>query len=475
MKKWRFISYVTLVLGLALPSMGAEFEFHGDLNHRFLLYTNHHDWLNPERGVLNRGTINDSYGELKYRFWVEVSSNDGNTKGVYAIEIGGVRYGEPGSEKGEGGSFSGDAVNIETRWAYLDWQLPGVDTKARFVMGLQPFKVNYYLWQETAAGVVYNGAPNDILSYQLGWIRGIDKLTRDETSSNVQDQDNFLARFNFNAKDDTTIGIFALYQFGDPDDAGTIYSRDYEIKQFAEDVDFDMLTIGLDGGTQFGNWFVNWDLMYQNGNFDDVTFIDGFDDGTVVNEFSLTSRTGDFDLSAYFAHVDVGVNMGRSKITGTVWYASGDDNPNDGDFDAFLVTDLDIDDNIGIFEGVYTNDNTYFTDKPYMLDKGFLIFKLGLDHEATQKVKYGAAIMYMMTAEDIDYFDFLGRPQSESDIGFELDAYLKYMIYKNLEFAINAGYLLAGDALDAFEQGTIQDGSADENIWASSLSIRYKF
>jgi hypothetical protein len=49
------------------------------------------------------------------------------------------------------------------------------------------------------------------------------------------------------------------------------------------------------------------------------------------------------------------------------------------------------------------------------------------------------------------------------------------MLWTNVEFAINAGYLWAGDALDAFETGDLRDGSSDEDIFGSSFRIRYKF
>jgi hypothetical protein len=466
MKVLRFILYCLIALGVALPALGAEFALHGDMNHRFLLYTNRSDWLESEQqGKIHDEKVDDYYGELKYRFWFEAASNDGNTKGVYAIEIGGIRFGE----EGQGGSFSGDGINVETRWAYLDWQIPGVESKARFKMGLQPFKVNKYLWQETIAGVDFNGAAGNPVGYQLAWMRGVDEIPR-APGNNVRDQDNLLARVNFNPSDDVKVGLFGLWQFGSPSSAdkpGDITSRLYEVKRFAGDVDLDLLTLGIDGGATFDNIFVNWDLMFQNGSIDDVIFDD--------TDFSGVTNTGDFDVSASFFHFDVGLKSGKDKFTFTFWRASGDDNAADNDFDGFLSTDVDMDDNIGIFEGLYTDDNTYFTERPYMLDKGFIMGKLAWDRQATEKLKYGGALMYMLTAEDIKYTDFNSVSRSNDEIGWEIDVYLKYMLYKNFEFAINAGYLLAGDALDAFEVGSLQDGSADEDIFGSSMRFRYKF
>jgi hypothetical protein len=444
--------------------VAAEFAFHGDMNNRFLIYTNRQDFLvSEQQGEINDDNFSETYGELKYRFWFEAASNDGDVRGVYAIEIGGIRFGEDN----QGGAFSGDDENVETRWAYLDFQTPGVESKSRWLMGLQPVSVNDFLWQETAAGVIYNGAPNDALSYQVGWIRGFDELNTDGLTPRVRDHENYILRLNWNMNPDTLFGFFGLIQTGDFG-AGEVNPRQYLVKSFADDVDMSIWTIGLDGGTKFGDWFLNWDLMYQGGSFDNVTFND--------SEFSGVTNTRDYDLGAYFAGIEGGVKLGKNKFTGTFWYASGDDNPNDGDFDGFLATDLDRADNISIFEGLYTDDSTYFTERPYILDKGFMMIKGAVDHQFSEKFSFGGALMYMMTAEDIEYSNAAGTQNfSNSDVGFEVNAYMKYMLYSNVEFALNAGYLFAGDALDAFEVDAIRDGSSDENVFGSSMRIRYKF
>lgn len=473
MKKLKLIFMGLLVLGLVAPALGVDFEFHGDMNNRFLVYTNRNDWLSPEQqGQINRSTIDDEYGELKYRFWTEIGDDEDNIKGVYAIEIGGVRFGRTGSGKSEGGSFSGDAVNVETRWAYLDFQLPFIESKFRPRIGLQPFNVNRYLWQETIAGVAIDAQPTDSIGYQLAWMRGVDDLATDDSNKDIEDQDNFLGRLNWKPSDNLKGGVFALYQLGDPDaqspaEFGILEPRSYEFKQFAGDAKVGVWNLGVDGTYKFNNFFVNWDLIYQTGDIDDVVWDD--------SEFSGVTASGDFDLSAYFAHVDLGLNAGKATFTYTFWYASGDDDPSDDDFEGYLSTDVDIDDNWTLFEGPYADDVTYFTERPYMLDKGFIMNKIAADYQWTEKLKVGGALMYMLTAEDIEYTDFLGRRQSNDEIGVEINGYAKYMLYKNLEVALGAGYLFADDALDAFEVGSLQDGSSDEDIFVSSARIRFRF
>ena len=267
------------------------------------------------------------------------------------------------------------------------------------------------------------------------------------------------------------MGIFGLYQTYDADAAGpaeygAITSQNWEVKQFQDMVGLDLYTLGVDGGIKTGPLFVNWDLMYQGGNIEDMAFTD---------YASGAGRTDDsFDVSAYFAHADVGVAMGKSKLTYTFWYASGDDDPTDGDFNAFIATDIDRAESITLQEGNYADDD-YFTERSYILDKGMIMNKLAFDFQATDAVKLGAGVLYMLTAEDIVYTDNSGGTQKNDELGWELQGYVSYMMYKSLEVALNAGYLFSGDAMDFFEVPEIRDGNADEDIFVTSGRIRFKF
>jgi len=460
-------------MAFAFEAAGAQFEFHGDMNNRFLIYTDRNDWLNPEQlGTIGSKTVDATYGELKYRFWFEAADDDGDVKGVYAIEIGGVRWGREGSGKSQGGSYSGDGVNVETRWAYLDLQTPGVEQKMRWRMGLLPLDINSFLWQETATGLQLYGTANELIDYQLGWIRSVDKLATDESERNLENVDNITGRVNFNVNPELKIGVFGLYTWGDNDPASSadfaaVTPRSYEYKAWATDAKSSWYNIGIDGSWSPGKWFVNWDLIYQGGKLEDINFDD--------SEFSGQSASGDFDVSAWLGHVDVGYKFGKPKLTYTFWFASGDDDAGDDNFDGFLSIDVDRADSLSIFEGPYVDDVTYFTERPYMLDKGFIINKLALDYQWTEKLRVGTAAMYMMTDKDIEYTSTGGSSESNDDIGFELNGYFTYMLYKNLELSVNAGYLWSGDAMDAFETGTDRDGSADENIFVSSARVRWKF
>lgn len=483
MKKIFAAAVILGVSGMGYAGAGnavaAEFAFHGDLDHRFQVYTNHADFLDGDNfkkggGINVDNDANDSWGEVKYRMWAEMSSDDKNVKGVYAVEIGGLEFGKPASGglgKSAGGNFSGDGVNIETRWAYLDMQVPGVSNKMRVKTGLQPFNLNKYFWKETIMGINVDGKSGN-MSYFVGWERPY-RLDAKSGNTDIDDVDAIIGKFTFSPMEKSKIGFFASYMTSDSADLydeetgarkyTTVGSTNWELKKFAQNTDLDIYTMGLTGKMNFGSFFTNWDLIYQTGTIDNAVY---------VNQDGIKSAYHDYDVSATFAHVDVGTKIGKTKITGTYIYSSGDDNPNDGDLDAFLAADVDMGFSQVITEGHPTSDD-YFTERPYILDKGIHVLKLAVDNKVSKKVKVGGALLYMMTAEDITYTGKNGQMYSDDGIGTEFDAYVKYKLYPDVTLSFNAGYLIVDDAMDYFESDL--DGNADEDVITVGARLRYKF
>jgi hypothetical protein len=460
MKKLALLAGVMLALGFAGSALAAEFAFHGDLNHRGTAYTNQAGMFKGAEtakttgGTIDKDGIDEAWGEIKYRLWVEAATNDGKVKGVYAIELGAIRFGDGSTLGGstKGGAFSGDGINVETRWAYTDIQIPGVDRKARFTFGLFPFKVNSFLWEETVMGVQFKGNFGGV-DLTLADVRGRESFNNDTDDDLFEDLDAYMARVDLKPVKNVNLGLFALYQRQDPGNDDIVAfspATQYQVKLLPK-VDLALYTLGIDGSlttpTGFGNVFLNWDLIYQGGSLDDNT----------VNR----------DVSAYLAHLDLGANLGKIRLTYTGWYASGDDDPADGDVENFMSTDVDRFDSIIFFE-TYTDDNA-FTEAPHILDKGLWFNKLALDYKHSDKLKLGAAVLYLETAEDLT----IGGGKKESKLGTEIDAYVSYMLYPNTEIAINAGYLFADDGMDAFE--TTKNGSSDSDVFRSTARLRYSF
>jgi len=462
MKKLLLAVACIALVGLAPCAYAAQITVHGDLNNRVQLYADQNSFFTLDGGTPTLDGTIDQFASIKYRLWTEMATDDNAVKGVYAIEIGGIRFGD----STRGGGYSGDGINVETRWAYTDFMLGN----GRLKFGLQPWSVNPYVWTETATAVKYDASAGNV-DYTLGWARGKEYFNTSPNDAFDEDSDGFLGRVNFGIGDGSKAGVFVLYQMSNPSaaSAGAITSQGWQIKRFG-DVDMSIWTAGVDGKLQTGGpLFVAWDLMYQNGKIENASFAESFVNADKSNG---TATTGDFDLNAYFAHVDVGVKLGKVTLTYTGYYASGDDDPTDDNFDAFLTTDVDRTESIIFQEGGYTDDR-YFSERNTFYDKGMFLNKLAVDFQATDKTKLGGAVLYLTTAEDVEYTDSSSVARSSSDLGIELDAYVSYQMYKNLEIALNAGYLFAGDAMDFFE--TTRNGSSDENIFRSTARFRYKF
>jgi hypothetical protein len=339
MKKLGLIFAIMILMGSVIPAEAVNFAFHGDMNNRFLIYTNRQDWLsNEQAGIIEDSNVEAYYAELKYRFWFEAADDDENVKGVYAVEIGGIRFGE-----GSDGDFSGDGVDIETRWAYLDLQTPGVERKMRWRMGLTPWKINSFFWQETATGLTLYGDAGETVDYQAAWIRPVDKLATNSDEDELDDLDILYGRLNFAPADKLKVGLLGLYFHSKEDAPSEVGPRDWLVKNFDDAASHDFWTVGVDGNWAFGNFFFNWDLLYQGGKIEDVIWNPNAQAGDSFTP-RITPGT-DFDLKAWFGHADAGYKFGSHKLTYTFWYASGDDDPNDDDFEGYLAVDLDREDN----------------------------------------------------------------------------------------------------------------------------------
>ncbi|MBN2645129.1 MAG: hypothetical protein JXR59_06620 [Desulfuromonadaceae bacterium] len=450
----RVLIALALMVAMAAPAFAVDFAFHGDLNHRFRVFTNQPSFFNgvdkAEKLGAAQGTLikdddgNDFMGEFKYRLWVEASSDEGSIKGVYAIEVGGVEFGRTGTNGAStGGAFSGDSVNVETRWAYVDFALAG----GRAKLGLQTFTVNKFLWQETATGLDFkiDAGPGTL---ELAWMRGYEMVNTADTND-FEDLDALFVRYNLNSIENTKLGFFALWETSDAASGTAAFApTTWYVKTFTG-VDLDLYTLGIDGSTKAGNFFANWDLMYQFGDAGE-----------------------EYDFGGYFGHVDLGMKMGAGKLTYTFWYASGDDDSTDDDLDAFVSTDVDINSQYSVVLFESLTDDDYFSASPYIQDKGLILNRLGYDHKVTDKLNVGVAALYLMTAEDIEYTSTNGA-ESEDKIGFEFDAYATYKLFSSTTVGAQFGYLAADDAMDYYEVDC--DGNSDEDVYILTANLRYKF
>lgn len=451
MKKWQVLAVVLLGAVLATPAMAINVEWHGDFNNRFSYSTQADvsvrtvkdsskyvgiDGARNYKGLnsgLTKKDKNDSdfFGELKYRMHLVASDDEKKVKGVVGFEFGSSKFG------GKGADFGGDDNVFELRWAYTDIELP-FDRASRLVVGLQPVGYNALLWSDNAGGVKWNRKEGN-WGYSVGWFRndwnakGAEKDDAPATQKSRYD-DAYAADLTYTFESGNSLNAFALLM-----DSGEEQS-DISLVTDAQDTE---IWLGLSGKGKWGALAATATGIYLTGELSDSTL-------------------GDFDRSAYLFHGQLDYTAGKTTFTLGGLYASGDDDPTDGDLENFDVVDIStaMIGSVIIFDN-YCDDNS-FSQAPYLFDQGYKLIYVGASHKLNDKTKIWARYLWHNTAEDA----YLGA----DDIGHEFVVGTSYTIMKGLTADINAGYLVAGDAWDAM--GT--DGNSDD-VFRTDARIRFKF
>lgn len=176
-----------LVLALAAPAMALDFKFGGEYRVRF--YAGDNQGGNNPAGLFDHNNPNrDLRGaQLRVRPRFDVSDDNGNITATLRLEIGDIEFGNgggaqgvtngtnqtPGSARvgnGAGGSLGADGVNVETKWAYVDFAMPA-NIPLRFRAGLMPWYLpKGIIVDDDVIGVRAYGTYAPV-SYEFAWFR----------------------------------------------------------------------------------------------------------------------------------------------------------------------------------------------------------------------------------------------------------------------------------------------------------------
>jgi len=181
------VAIVGLATLVAVPAMALDFKFGAEYRVRF--YSN----LNGSQATLGSDAGGTSQRGIQSRIRprFDVSDDNGNMTATLRLEIGDIEWGNGGGAtsvananpsgsgvpsgtnrvgNGSGGSLGVDGINVETKWAYVDFATPwGVPLRWR--AGLQPwYESKGILVDDDVAGVRAYGKAS-IVNYELGWYR----------------------------------------------------------------------------------------------------------------------------------------------------------------------------------------------------------------------------------------------------------------------------------------------------------------
>ena len=459
MKKTLLVSGLSLLagLGMAASASAFSFDFHGTMwqtiggtdNGAALQsklksgktnYFGYNDQLNVKGAekqsyydVMGDDNTSNDFGLTKARLRFEGTTDDGRAKFVYGLEVGTINWGD----KDKGMGLSGDGVNQETRFAYAQFQIPGMNQNHYIRAGLQPTKINHWVWTETAAGLTYHGKAGDC-KWMAGWYRG-----DEDRAGNSSNNDYLVLKGESKITSDLKLGLFGVYVNAGDEETYTITDLDFT-PGTVDEYDDETYYVGLTGELN-GPIFGSFDLIYQGGEIE-------FDD----------SGLEDLDHEAFLGDLTVGYKFTDNfKMYGNVLYVSGDDDAGDDSADNFNSIDVDV--KVGI---IFTKDSLlgdcdrFVTDSPYIMDQGLINYALFGEYQLNPKNHFRAAVRYLETAEDA-YLE-------DDELGTEIDFWYRYKYNKNVTLRLEAAYLVAGDALDTTE------ADADD-MYTVAAGIQFKF
>ncbi|MFO7838250.1 MAG: hypothetical protein R6X08_01970 [Desulfosalsimonadaceae bacterium] len=403
-------------------------DFHGKALTAFFSTSNARQLGRAAEGV---ETDSANMGVGKFRLRTEVGTEDGLAKMVYGFETGANNFGDQWG-------YSGDSVDFENRFAYIQSVIPGVSHNIYGRAGLQKTGVNHWLWTETAPGLTLHGKGE--VNWMTGWFRGIeqDDLWEDEDlnypEDPIDDADLFVVKADFRPASDLRLGGFG------------VYARNFGSKKLVYR-DADQFWLGLTGALE-GPVFASWDLIYQGGDAGD---------------------TADQDVSAYLANLTVGAGIeDGSRVSANALYVSGDDDRQDGDLEAFQSIDADVKVGQIFFKDSLAGSCDRFVDDMFgstmptgLKDNGLINLALEGEFQLGEKNNLRAAGRYLLTAEDDPYFN-------EDDLGCELDLWYTYKMNKNLSFKLEGAYLFPGDLAEEIFRD-------DDDVFLLSAGLKFVF
>ena len=431
--------YASTLQGKLKSSKTDFFSYNNKLNIEG--YKKGYDFLDSKENV------STFFGLTKARLRCEATTDDGLAKFVYGLEVGTLNWGDKDDEQGFG--LSGDGVNQETRFAYLQLAIPGLDENQLIRAGLQPTKINHWVWTETAAGLTYHGK-NDKANWMLGWYRG-----DEDRAGNSSDDDYFVAKIEGKVLPDLSLGLFAIWtNLGDNDTSEDVDWDEEGNPTHYREYDAEYYYIGTTSNFDNGMLFGNYDLIYQGG---DIEFKD----------YAGSAEAHDLDRKAWLGNLTLGYKFNNNfKLYGNILYVSGDDDPNDNNAENFDSIDVDVKVGIIFFkDSILADCDRFLSDAPYLQDKGLINYALTGEYQIDKKHHLRGAVRYLQTAEDMKRFD-----KKEKDLGTEFDMWYTYKYNKYINLKVDGGYLIADKGADLLAASS--DGG---NVFKIGAGVQFKF
>jgi hypothetical protein len=481
-----FAAVSALTAATAVPAMALENEFHGMYKMKYFVSNidNGASGTSAPYSPSNEKISSVNYFEQRARLFYTAKAND-NLKLVLGFEIdsvfgdrsqGGFTNSASGAAstvnngtafRNSGGALDTDAVNLETKWVHLDFNIPGAPVNVK--VGTQPIKdsIKGIMFDLDAAGI-YTASKFGDAQVNVGYFRGYEGLFGDSGGAKrgVNNLDIAILEGKYNVSKDISVGA-AYYGY-----------YDYR-QQTATMLDH---TFAVNADAKVGPVALSGFLAGQVGDLD--------------NKATGVSK----DLTGYAANVAAKLKAGPGTAKLAFLYTSGDkDNGTGSKNKAWQSVQQDL-------NGVATLAaagplNTYNESGMMLLNRnaaaagtstdrnivdttnnknqGVTGFFVGYDATLSPKLLVSANAGIALTSENN-----ASRPlvtgtalrNSSNFLGTEVNVEAGYKLYDNLTASVQAAYVFLGD----YYEGTASNGTAASpkdpmNPYTTRLVLSYVF
>jgi hypothetical protein len=437
----------------AVPAMALENEFHG-LYRMKAFATNFDDGTISFYDPTGAKASTNSYVEQRIRLKYNAKVSD-DFKLVTDFKID-SRWGSGAynTHRKQGGEIGSDTVNLETRAAYIDFNIPAI--AVNFKMGIQPWEDAYDgIFVDTQmAGLLMSGKVSDV-ALSLGWFRLDDSTS---TPFGHHPRDLVVLDGSYALSKNLTVGG-SYYMLNDAATQDTAYLDGSPRTIPTETVH----TLGVNSEAKVGVATVNGYFLYQFGDLDELV--------TGANR----------SISAFAGGAGAKAKLGFGTVKASFLYASGD--KNSGGSKAFRdVEDLD-----GGIESDYSSDMRILRKDQFSgasgkaivatinnKDQGVIFGSAGYDVDLTDKVFAGANVGFAAAAEDNANKPVninTGARNSSSYLGTELNAAIGYKLNPNATIRLRGAYAILGD----YYKGVAANGADPDNPFSANIMLVYAF
>ncbi len=403
--------------------------------------------------------------------------------------------------------LSGRSHTTRTRWhialqdASFEYHLQDLSVNYDFLAlksGIQTFNSDFrgFIYNDSNLGVrLFGNAENNLFQYNVAIFDQLEKDTFSDLNRFEQrDQRVFVA--NIYRQDFLTKGYTAQLSFhANFDEGGLHYDRNGVIARPApigtvRQHDVNAVYFGWTGDGHIGRFNINH-AFYQATGYDDFNGVAG----------------RPTDINAQLFALELSYDRDWMRYKGSFFYASGDDNPEDGTatgFDSIL-------DNANFTGGPFSyfvhqgfnlagtsvslkSRNTLLPDlrtsktegQANFVNPGLILLGTGLEMELTPKLRSFVNFNYLRFAETETIKTVLLTDKIDGEIGFDVSLGLQYrpLLTDNIVISAGFGTLIPGRGYaDIYRRntqpvpgyGSNQTGEPDDFLYSGLLAITFTY